>query len=195
MRDRRGGNADVGRVRPRQQNSGTVANGDSNHFRYSSHHPSVADRHDNCAESRRSCAYALRVNPILHLSLPVTDLAEARAFYVDGLGCREGRASATAADFWFFGMQLTLHQVPDQVPDDQGVRHFGATLDRADIEAIHARLTERGHRSIPPLITRHEGTPQQETKAYFTDPTGNIIELKAYADLDSTVLATSTTYA
>jgi extradiol dioxygenase family protein len=132
------------------------------------------------------------VEPILHLSLPVTDLAEAKAFYVDGLGCREGRASATAADFWFFGMQLTLHELPAQVLEHQGVRHFGATLGRAELEEIHARLIERGDHPLRPLITRHEGTPQQETKAYFADPSGNVIELKAYANLDATLLAAST---
>jgi extradiol dioxygenase family protein len=31
------------------------------------------------------------MDPILHLSVPVRDVAEARAFYVDVLGCRPGR--------------------------------------------------------------------------------------------------------
>jgi extradiol dioxygenase family protein len=138
--------------------------------------------------------YAAAVDPILHLSLPVVDLAAAKAFYVDGLGCREGRASATTADVWFFGLQLTLHQLPDQMLQRQGVRHFGVTLDSADLEALYARLTDSGNVPLHDLTTRNPGTPQEETKAYFTDPSGNVIELKAYADLDATVLATATTY-
>jgi hypothetical protein len=46
--------------------------------------------------------------PILHLSLPVSDLEEARGFYVDVLGCRPGRVRDDWFDVWFFGMQLTL---------------------------------------------------------------------------------------
>ena len=33
------------------------------------------------------------MEPILHLSLPVADLAAARAFYVDVLGCEPGRVA------------------------------------------------------------------------------------------------------
>jgi uncharacterized protein len=135
------------------------------------------------------------VDPILHLSLPVADLAAAKAFYVDDLGCPEGRASTTAMDVWFFGMQLTLQERPEQVLELQGVRHFGATLDRAELESIYGRVTGRGISPLRELASRHEGTPQEETKAYFCDPSGNVIELKAYADLDSTVLATGTAYA
>jgi extradiol dioxygenase family protein len=135
------------------------------------------------------------VEPILHLSLPVADLAAAKSFYVDALGCQEGRASETTMDVWFLGMQLTLHEMADQVLQRQGVRHFGATLARADLESMYARLTGHGVSPLSPLASRNEGTPQEETKAYFCDPSGNVIELKAYADLDSTVLATDTSYA
>ena len=70
------------------------------------------------------------MDPILHLSIPVRDLDESRAFYVDGLGCALGRVRDDFIDVWFFGMQVSLHAEPDQVrsPEDQGVQHFGVTL-------------------------------------------------------------------
>jgi extradiol dioxygenase family protein len=42
------------------------------------------------------------VAPILHLSLPVRDLDEARAFYVEVLGCAPGRVRDGWADVWFY---------------------------------------------------------------------------------------------
>ena len=42
-------------------------------------------------------------------SLPVRDLAAARSFYADALGCEIGRERDGWFDAWFHGMQLTLH--------------------------------------------------------------------------------------
>ena len=55
------------------------------------------------------------MQPILHLSIPVRDLVEARKFYVDALGCEAARARQGYQDVWFFGMQVTLHDRPDEV--------------------------------------------------------------------------------
>ncbi|CAN5754491.1 VOC family protein [soil metagenome] len=124
------------------------------------------------------------MEPILHLSIPVSDLAEARAFYVDVLGCTPGRSREGWIDVWFFGLQLTLQERPEQVLDAEqvGVRHFGATLDRAAlrslVEVAEAADVDWLHR----LSTDHAGTPLEQTKAKLRDPSGNVIELKAYAD-------------
>jgi extradiol dioxygenase family protein len=134
------------------------------------------------------------VEPILHLSLPVADLARARSFYLDVLGCAAGRTASRTADIWFFGLQLTLHEAPPEVEADQGVRHFGATLDRAHLDAICARVEERGVAWLRPPATRNAGTAFEESKAYLADPSGNVIELKAYADLDATLYAAGAAY-
>jgi extradiol dioxygenase family protein len=49
--------------------------------------------------------------PRFHLAFPVTDLAEARRFYGDFLGCAEGRSSDEWVDFDFFGHQIVAHKV------------------------------------------------------------------------------------
>ena len=68
----------------------------------------------------------------LHLSIPVTELDAALTFYVDTLGCAPGRIRREQgfADVWFYGMQLTLQEQPEQVLplEQQGSRHFGAAL-------------------------------------------------------------------
>lgn len=46
-----------------------------------------------------------------HLAYHVTDLDEARAFYGDLLGCKEGRSTETWVDFDFFGHQISLQWV------------------------------------------------------------------------------------
>ena len=46
-----------------------------------------------------------------HLAFPVDDLAAARRFYGDLLGCREGRSSDRWIDFDFFGHQIVAHLV------------------------------------------------------------------------------------
>jgi uncharacterized protein len=122
------------------------------------------------------------VDPILHLSLPVRDVAEAQQFYVDLLGCDLGRVRDGWIDVWFFGLQLTLQEEPERVlvDDAQGVRHFGVTLDRVAWDAVIARLQELPIRwsSRPSTDARLDG----KTSAKIVDPSGNVIELKSYPD-------------
>ena len=49
--------------------------------------------------------------PRFHLAFPVTDLAQARRFYGELLGCAEGRSSDDWVDFDFFGHQIVAHKV------------------------------------------------------------------------------------
>jgi uncharacterized protein len=125
------------------------------------------------------------MEPILHLSLPVSDLAEAQRFYVDVLGCRLGRTGIGGADVWFYGLQLTLQDRPDEVlPDEQrGVRHFGVTLDADALAEVLSRLDSHPITWLERVHTDHAGTPKEQTKAKLLDPSGNAIELKSYADV------------
>jgi extradiol dioxygenase family protein len=122
--------------------------------------------------------------PILHLSLPVRDLDEARAFYVDALGCRIGRVRDGFIDVWFYGMQLTLHERPDQLlgDDQRGVRHYGVTLPADRLTELLVSLAQRDVDWLSTVTTEHAGTPREQTKAKVLDPSGNAIELKAYKD-------------
>ncbi|MGA8370374.1 MAG: VOC family protein [Acidimicrobiales bacterium] len=123
------------------------------------------------------------MDPILHLSLPVRDLAESREFYVDVLGCDPGRARPGWMDVWFYGMQVTLHERPDQVlaAEAAGVRHFGVTLSEEHFNVLVSHLGEHPVEWLRPVSTEEAGTPRQQTKATIADPSGNAIELKWYA--------------
>src|SRR5664279_4640744 len=124
------------------------------------------------------------MQPILHLSLPVRDLGTSRDFYVEVLGCGLARERPRFIDVWFYGLQLTLHERPDEVltPEASGVRHFGVTLGRDDLAELLARLDGTDVEWASTVSTDFAGTPQEQTKAKIVDPSGNVIELKAYAD-------------
>ena len=53
--------------------------------------------------------------PRFHLAFPVRDLAEARAFYGQLLGCPEDRSSDQWVDFNLFGHQIVAHLAPESL--------------------------------------------------------------------------------
>ena len=118
--------------------------------------------------------------PIFHLSFPVRDLDEALAFYGGLLGGFAGRREERWADVLLFDAQLTLQHDPAAVTDPMPrTRHFGATLEWSQWEALTTALAERVAFVEPPKISR-AGSNAEQGKAMIADPSGNLIELKAY---------------
>jgi uncharacterized protein len=135
--------------------------------------------------------------PRFHLAFPVRDLAEARAFYGELLGCPEGRSSDEWVDFDFYGHQLVAHLSPDEVGHkatnavdghDVPVRHFGAILTLPQWEALAAKLKAVGTAFVIEPNIRFQGQPGEQATMFFLDPSGNALEFKAFAD-DSMVFA------
>ena len=135
--------------------------------------------------------------PRFHLAFPVRDLAEARAFYGDLLGCPEGRSSDEWVDFDFHGHQIVAHLSPDEVGHratspvdghDVPVRHFGVILAPADWNALAERLEAAGTKFIIEPNVRFRGEAGEQSTMFFLDPSGNALEFKAFAD-DAMVFA------
>lgn len=123
--------------------------------------------------------------PILHLSLPVDDLAAARRFYEDTLGCRVGRVRDEWIDVWFFGLQLTLAHRPGEVlaAEDQGSRHFGVVLDDApSFRALVERVDNRGVSWISAPDRHGAAELSGKVGGKLADPAGNVIEIKYYPE-------------
>ena len=124
------------------------------------------------------------VDTFLHLSLPVLDLDDSLAFYVDVLQCTPGRHRPDQgfADVWFYGLQLTLQHQPDQVigAEQQGARHFGAALPPEELAAAIDRLRAASVTWVVHPTTDTAGHLDGKTSAKFLDPSGNVIELKTY---------------
>lgn len=114
--------------------------------------------------------------PIFHLSFPVRDLDEAIAFY-SNLGGIVGRRATGWADVALFGAQLTLQRAPEDVlrPMPRS-RHFGATLPWQDWEDLVGRLAD----FVEDPSVDYADTEREQAKAMIADPSGNLIEIKAY---------------
>ena len=123
--------------------------------------------------------------PVLHLSLPVDDLHAARDFYERTLGCRIGREREDWFDAWFFGLQLTLQLRPQEVTDvsQQGVRHFGVVLPSlTEFDELVHRVAASGHAWISKPEIHSDAELNGKLGGKLADPSGNIIEIKFYAD-------------
>ena len=129
-----------------------------------------------------------------HLAFPVRDIAEARAFYGELLGCPEGRSAPEWVDFDFYGHQIVAHLAPDecghktssavdghQVP----VRHFGAIVPMEQWQKMADKLVERKTEFVIEPYIRFKGEPGEQATMFFLDPSGNAIEMKSFADLSS----------
>jgi extradiol dioxygenase family protein len=130
--------------------------------------------------------------PPFHLAFPVHDLALARQFYGELLGCSEGRSADDWVDFNFFGHQIVAHLAPNELGatktntvDGHHVptRHFGVVLDMDRWRALADQLTAAGVDFVIAPYVRFKGEPGEQATMFFLDPSGNAIELKAFADL------------
>lgn len=120
------------------------------------------------------------MRPIFHLSFPVRDMAEAADFYRGVLGAAIGRREDSFTDVLVFGAQLTLQNDPASVADPMPrSRHFGATLDWGSWESLATRLGGSVWAREAPTIS-YRGEPIEQGKMMIADPSGNLIELKAY---------------
>lgn len=130
---------------------------------------------------------------LFHLAFHVTDLATARRFYGDTLGCAEGRSTDTWVDFDFFNHQISLHLGEPFKTTRTGrvgehlvpMPHFGLVLQLADWQALAARLQAAETVFVLPPQVRYPGEPGEQWTMFFCDPFGNPIEIKGLASMAS----------
>lgn len=125
-----------------------------------------------------------------HLAFPVNDLDAARSFYGGTLGCAEGRSSAQWIDFNFYGHQIVTHLVEGAREDTAKnpvdghgvpVPHFGVVLTMEAWTNLAEKLRAAGTQfEIEPTI-RFKGKPGEQATMFFRDPSGNALEMKAFA--------------
>ena len=129
--------------------------------------------------------------PPFHHAFPVDDLAAARAFYGDLLGCPEGRSADDWVDFDLRGHQIVAHLAPAAVRvrasnrvdgDDVPVPHFGLVLAMGEWRALADRLEGAGVEFVIRPTVRFAGEPGEQATMFLLDPAGNALEFKAMAD-------------
>ena len=128
--------------------------------------------------------------PPFHFAFPVDDLAAARRFYGELLGCPEGRSAEHWVDFDLRGHQIVAHLAPDAVRtratnpvdgDDVPVPHFGLVLAMDEWTALAGRLEDAGVKFVIPPTVRFAGEPGEQATMFLLDPAGNALEFKAMA--------------
>ena len=126
-----------------------------------------------------------------HLAFPVDDLAAARRFYGDLLGCPEGRSAEHWVDFDLHGHQIVAHLAPEAAPkraanevdgDHVPVPHFGLVLSIDEWQALADRLQMAGVEFVIEPTIRFQGEPGEQATMFLLDPAGNALEFKAMAD-------------
>ena len=129
--------------------------------------------------------------PPFHLAFPVDDLAAARRFYGDLLGCPEGRSSDQWIDFDLYGHQIVAHLAPDAARarasnpvdgEEVPVPHFGVVLPMVVWKQLAGKLQAAGTRFVIEPAIRFEGQSGEQATMFFLDPAGNALEFKAMAD-------------
>ena len=130
--------------------------------------------------------------PGFHLAIPVDDLAAARRFYGEVLGLPTGRSAEHWQDWNFFGHQLVTHVVPGGDAGERAhnpvdghdvpVPHFGLILSIEDFHSLAERLRAAGTRFVIEPYVRFQGEVGEQWTMFFTDPAGNALEFKAFAD-------------
>ena len=129
---------------------------------------------------------------LFHLAYNVNNLEETRVFYKDILGCKEGRSTDSWVDFDFFGHQISLHLgEPFKVRNTGKVGkhmvampHLGIILEMDDWKKLSERLKDAKIEFIIEPTLRFSGEAGEQSTMFFTDPSGNPIEVKGFADLD-----------
>lgn len=130
---------------------------------------------------------------IFHYAFKIKDIASTRSFYIDLIRCAEGRSTDTWIDFNFFGHQLSAH-VSDNIPEldycgkVDGVQvpipHFGVIVSMQKFKELKERLISNEITFIVAPQVRYDGLPGEQATMFFSDYSGNAIEVKAFRNTE-----------
>ena len=126
-----------------------------------------------------------------HYAFMVKDIDSTRKFYIDILGCEEGRSTENWVDFNFFGNQLSAH-ISNNFPalDYCGkvdgisvpIPHFGCVLDLEEFRIIQHKLEIENIERVVKPQKRYEGKVGEQLTMFVFDYSGNPLEFKAFTD-------------
>lgn len=132
-----------------------------------------------------------------HFAFKVKDIDSTRKFYMEILGCEEGRSTESWIDFDFFGNQLSAH-ISDNIPDldycgkvdgiSVPIPHFGCLLNIDEFESVQKKLELENIDFVVKPQKRYEGKVGEQMTMFVFDYSGNPIEVKSFSN-DSEVFA------
>lgn len=126
-----------------------------------------------------------------HYAFKVKDLSTTRKFYIEILGCQEGRSTETWIDFNFFNNQLSAH-LSDNFSEldycgkvdeiNVPIPHFGCILAIDKFKIIQKKLEEKKIDFIVKPQKRYEGKTGEQLTMFVFDFSGNPLEFKAFSN-------------
>lgn len=132
------------------------------------------------------------MNPF-HYAFKVKDIESTRKFYIDILGCQEGRSTNSWIDFNFFGNQLSAH-ISDNIPKldycghVDGVKvpipHFGCLLSIDQFKIVQEKFEKANIDFVIKPQIRYEGEVGEQHTMFVFDLSGNPLEFKAFKNED-----------
>ena len=130
---------------------------------------------------------AIEIRRIDHVVLRVRDVAAAKRFYCDALGCTVERESAALGLFQLRAGASLIDLVPVDGPlgrlggpapgaAGRNVDHVALNLAHFDEAAIREQLEKHG--VTPSDVAERYGADGNGPSMYVRDPDGNVVELK-----------------
>lgn len=124
-----------------------------------------------------------------HYAFKVKDLNQTRQFYIDILGCKEGRSTSTWIDFDFFGNQLSAH-LSTNFPEldycgkvdgvEVPIPHFGCLLELDDFNRLQRKLETENVNFLVKPQKRYAGKVGEQFTMFVFDFSGNALEFKSF---------------
>ena len=128
---------------------------------------------------------------VFHFAFKVKDIESTRKFYVEILGCEEGRSTESWIDLDFFDNQLSAH-VSNNLPEldycgkvdgiSVPIPHFGCLLEKSEFERIQKNLELEKIDFIVKPQKRYEGKTGEQMTMFVFDYSGNPIEFKSFSN-------------
>jgi glyoxylase I family protein len=136
-------------------------------------------------------AVKFKIRQIDHIVLRVRDVDAMLRFYTDVLGCSLER---TQADLGLYQLRAgqslidlvtadgKLGRTGGAAPGEEGLNldHFCLTIEPFEPEALCSWLASQG--APPSEVSRRYGAEGYGPSLYFSDPEGNLVELKGPSD-------------
>ena len=126
-----------------------------------------------------------------HLAFPIYNIENTIDWYITILGCKIGRQAECWVDFNFFGHQISAHLVDKELLSDQTnivdgnnvpSRHFGIVLKMDQWKNLSKHLIENKIQFLIKPTIRFEGENGEQATMFIRDPSGNVLEFKAFQD-------------
>lgn len=125
---------------------------------------------------------------LFHLAIPINDIATAKAFYSNGLGCGVGRENPQAVIFNFYGHQVVAHVTKDPLAPQNGIypRHFGLIFPtQADWQLLLAQARSSQLKFYQQPKHRFPGQLTEHDTFFLEDPFYNLLEFKFYRHFEA----------